>query len=63
MDKFILERKKTPYSQVDKWPKVRVRQDTYEVLAAWANFTGTSLTEIVERAVMFAQDHALFVDE
>lgn len=62
MDKFILERKRTNYVQTDKWPKVRVRQETYEILADWANQTGTSLTEMAERAVTFAQEHALFVD-
>ena len=59
--KFTLPCTPVQYKQTDKWPKIRVRRDTYAILTAWAAWSHCSLAEIVERVVDFAVEH--FEDE
>lgn len=55
--KFTLSRTPVQYKQTDKWPKIRVRRDTYAILTAWAAWSHCSIGEIVERVVNFAAEN------
>lgn len=55
--KFTLPNAPDRYKQTDKYPKVRVRRDTYAILAAWAAWSHSSIAEIVERVVDFAAEN------
>lgn len=60
---FVLVRDMSPYKQSCKYPKVHVSQTTYEQLVDWAIQTKLPLSELIGRAVAFAAEHAVIVDE
>ena len=61
-DKFVLVRKERKYSQDSKWPKIRITAEAYEKLGEWAGETGQTLSFLVDQAVKFSDEHAVFVD-
>ena len=62
-DKFILVRKPRDYRQTDKRPTVRVSLEAYGKLTEWAAETGIPISELVCRAVAYADKHLAYVSQ
>ena len=58
---FVLPRK--AYGQTDRWPRVRVKQETYDIITAMASQSGLSLSDVVGRAVRYAAENLEYVEE
>lgn len=61
-DKFILARRR-PAPPLDRRKMLSVRESTYNIIAAWAEETQMSMTDLVHCAIEFANNHVVFVNE
>lgn len=62
-DRFLLVRKNKKYSSNDRFPKISVRKEIYEELAAVASESLLSMSELASQALRFALDRLDWVEE
>ena len=62
-DRFIAVRKNKTYSSCDKYPKIRIHKEYYDLLASVASKSGLSMSEIAGQAIRYALDRLEWVEE
>lgn len=62
-DRFIVVRKNKTYSSGDKYPKIRIHKDIYDLLAEVASESGLSMSEIAGQAIRYALNRLEWVEE
>lgn len=61
-DKFILTPKKRLYTDNPKGEVVRVSKEAYNAVVEMANESTMSMSSIVSKAILFAQEHLSYED-
>ena len=58
-ENFVLERNQ---SKRERWSTIRVKADTYQIIAEWAYQTGKPISEVTHMAIAYAKEHEVIVD-
>lgn len=52
-ENFVLERRKRNQSKRERWSTIRVKADTYQIIAEWAYQTGKPISEVTRMAISY----------